>query len=80
MFGVTSLAEILQAVVALVLIAGDLTLRIMKIPTDGFDSAVTVIVAVYVGGGVSRGSAKQASASTMNAVNCTPSTTAINQP
>jgi hypothetical protein len=69
-----NLAEILQAIIALVLIAGDLTLRIMKIPTDGFDSAVTVIVAVYVGGKVSMVSANNASKTTLQGVNCTPTT------
>lgn len=48
----TPLAEILQALVAILLIVGDVILHIMRVPADGFDSAVSVIVAVYIGGKV----------------------------
>jgi hypothetical protein len=48
----TKTSELIQGFVALLLIGGDIAMHILKVPADGFDSAVAIIIAVYFGGKV----------------------------
>lgn len=69
------LAEVIQGIVALTLVVGDIVLHVKGVPADGFDSFVTVVVAVYIGGKVAQQTqteSTKASVANTNAANCIP--------
>jgi hypothetical protein len=69
------LAEIIQGIVALTLVVGDIVLHAKNVPADGFDSFVTVVVAVYIGGKVAQQTQTESTKATIantNATNCLP--------